>query len=318
MDTTSTRIFRGLPPKAQRQEVAIAIGNFDGVHRGHQALLKAVAKKAKEKNLLSAVLTFEPHPRVYFGDRSILSISTLRDRYNAILDCGIERIYVLPFTIEFASLSPNDFIEKILVRGLNTKWVTAGENFHFGDKGTGSIETLAQMSSSMGFEFAPSPLLTTQGKTVSSTEVRKALYLGKLKEVQELLGRPYCITGRVVHGAALGRTLGFPTLNIDILPPGSVATPALRGVYAVKVTGIDDTKTIYKGVASLGVKPTVTAEARWLLETNVFDWSGDAYGKIICVEFVQKLRDEKKFSGLEELKSAIAKDAQKARDILSH
>jgi len=310
--SNAIKVVRGL--LSEVQACALAIGNFDGVHLGHQALLRRLVEVAKARGLLPAVLTFEPHPREYFGDRSIRRISTLRDRYRAILSCGIERIYVMPFNEALASLTPERFAKEILVKGLDARWVTVGKNFFFGARGEGSTETLETLGKRLGFEVFPQTLLLEDGMTVSSSRVREAMLKGDLTTVEALLGRPYSITGRIVHGAKLGRTLGFPTLNIDILPPGSLATPALRGVFATRITGLEEST--LSGVSSLGVKPTVTSDARWLLETHVFDWTGNAYGKMVTVEFVAKLRDEKRFNGLEQLKDAIANDARRAREIL--
>ena len=316
-DYETFRIIRGLPKPEERVASALAIGNFDGLHLGHAALLKHVSQIAREKRLVPTALTFEPHPREFFKDSSVRLISTLRDRCIAILRCGIKRIHILPFDAALAGLSPETFARKILLEGLNAQTVGVGENFTFGAKGAGTPEVLTELGQKLGFEVLTEPLLTIGNETVSSTRIRDALESGDLRTTELLFGHPYQITGRVVHGSELGRTLGFPTLNIDILPPGSISKPALRGVFAVMVSGVEESGKTFAGVASLGVKPTVTSEARWLLEVNVFDWSGNAYGRMVKVTFVQKLRDEKKFSGLTELKDAIARDALSARNILS-
>lgn len=310
------RIVRGLPRPEERSPSAIAIGNFDGLHLGHASLLKSVVKEAKARRLTPTALTFEPHPREFFKDSSVRLISTLRDRCLDILRCGIERICILPFDETLANLEPEAFAKEILIEGLDARWVGVGENFTFGAMGKGTPETLNALGKDLGFEVLTQPLLKIEGHTVCSSRIRDALEEGDLKTTALLFGHPYQITGRVVHGSELGRTLGFPTLNIDILPPGSISKPALRGVYAVRVKGVDQKGKEYGGVASLGVKPTVTSEARWLLEVNVFDWTGDAYGKMVEVTFVEKLRDEKKFAGLDQLKAAIANDANKARELL--
>lgn len=311
------RIIRGLPRPEERTPCALAIGNFDGTHLGHQALFQTVVSEARARGLLPSVLTFEPHPREFFGDTSIRRISTLRDRYRTILACGIERICVLPFNKALAELSPREFAEKILVDGLDAKWVAVGKNFYFGFKGMGSGDTLERLGKELHFDVHLQPLFSIDGQIACSSRIREALALGDLKTATQLLGHPYCITGRVVHGAQLGRKLGFPTLNIDILPPGSVSKPALQGVFAVAIRNLDESGKTYGGVASLGVKPTVTADARWLLEVNVFDWTGNAYGKMVEITFLEKLRDEKKFDNLAALKEAISQDALCARNLFS-
>lgn len=308
-------VFRGLPPAALWRDCALAIGNFDGVHRGHQALLHETARMAKELGLTSAVLTFEPHPREFFGHEVLSRISTLRDKLTAILACGIDRVYMLSFTQELAKLSPRDFARNILVDGLQTRWVTVGENFRFGDGARGDAQMLKTLGREMGYETYASPLLFQGPSKISSSRLREALARGDFHEAELMLGHPYWITGRVVHGAALGRTLGFPTLNQFVLPPGCHSQPAVRGVFAVHVR-LSPKGPLYAGAASLGQKPTVSSTRRWNLETNVFDWHGDVYGKLARVEFVAKLRDEKKFSGLPELQAAIDHDTISARRIL--
>ena len=311
------RVFRGLPGPHYRIDCAVAIGNFDGVHRGHQALLNEVTAAARERGLVPAVLTFEPHPRELFGADGLIRISTLRDKVNAILECGIERVYIVPFTERLASLTPVEFARDVLSDGLACRWVCVGENFRFGASRRGNFETLQELGQHYGFEAFCSPLLFHGQTHISSSRIRAALELGDLFDVNEMLGRRLSVTGRVVHGAKLGRQLGFPTLNTALVPPGSNARCALHGVWAVKVYGLASAPEVaLAGVASVGLKPTVSTDRRWLLETNVLDWSGNAYGKLIRVEFCAKIREEKKFSGLEELTAAIAADARRARELL--
>ncbi|MBO5659110.1 MAG: bifunctional riboflavin kinase/FAD synthetase [Duodenibacillus sp.] len=306
------RIIRGLPDSLSVVDCALAIGNFDGVHLGHQALLQETVRAANLRGLVPAVLTFEPHPRDYFGRDTLDRISTLRDKFDRILACGIQRVYVIRFDKDFASLTPVEFARDILSRGLHCRWVTVGENFTFGKARSGNYDTLCELGRHYNFETQSTPLLFHGSARISSSRVRAAMALGDLFEVETILGRPYSVTGHVVHGAKLGRNLGFPTLNQYVIAPGSNARPALRGVFAVRIHGLDGTGTIYEGMASLGTKPTVTDKKRWLLETNVFDWSGDAYGRIVRIEFVAKIRDEKKFSSLQELTAAIEHDKEQA------
>ena len=309
-------VFRGLPSPLQRRPSAVAIGNFDGVHLGHQALLEYVKEAAQARGLVPSVVTFEPHPKDFFGrGGEVARISTLYDKVNAILETGIERIYILPFNSRLACMPAETFVRDVLLKGLDACWMSVGKDFRFGGDRAGSVELLEELSRTLPYELYVSPTFYHKEARVSSSRIREALAVGDLYEAALMLGRPYSMTGRVIHGAALGRTLGFPTLNVAMLPPGSKAVCALHGVFAVRVKGLDG-KTVFGGAASLGYKPTVASERRWLLETFVFNYSGNAYGRIVEIEFVQKLRDEKKFSGLEELKDAINRDAETARRLL--
>ena len=307
-------VFRGLPHPLLKRPSAVAIGNFDGVHLGHQALLKSVVHAASERGLVPSVVTFEPHPREVLGADPLPRISTLLDKIEAILATGIERIYIMPFSRRMAALSASEFVEDILVDGLDTRWLMVGEDFRFGSDRTGDVESLHAFGAEHHFEVFASPLVFHGTSKVSSTRIREELAKGDLYEAYLMLGRRYTMAGRVIHGAALGRTLGYPTLNLAPIPPGSRARPAVTGVFAVRVEGLGPS--IRPAVASIGIKPTVTNERRWLLETYVFDWSGSAYGKYVRVHFVEKLRDEKKFGSIEELRAAIESDALRARRIL--
>lgn len=307
-------VFRGLPHPLLKRPSAVAIGNFDGVHLGHQALLQSVVHAASERGLVPSVVTFEPHPREVLGADPLPRISTLLDKIEAILATGIERIYIMPFSRRMAALSASEFVEDILVDGLDTRWLMVGEDFRFGNDRTGDVESLHAFGAEHHFEVFASPLVFHGTSKVSSTRIREELAKGDLYEAYLMLGRRYTMAGRVIHGAALGRTLGYPTLNLAPIPPGSRARPAVTGVFAVRVEGLGPS--IRPAVASIGIKPTVTNERRWLLETHVFDWSGSAYGKYVRVHFVEKLRDEKKFGSIEELRAAIESDALRARRIL--
>ena len=308
-------VFRGLPHPLLRRPSAIAIGNFDGVHLGHQALLEYVKTAAVERGLVPSVVTFEPHPKDFFGRGGDMArISTLHDKVTQILKCGIERIYILPFNTRLAGMRAQDFVTDVLLEGLGASWISVGQDFHFGGDRSGNVDLLHTMSQTLPFELYVAPTFFHKEERVSSSRIRTVLAQGDLFEAAVMLGRPYSMCGRVIHGAALGRRLGYPTLNLAPIPPGSHARPAVTGVYAVRIHGLGDA--VHNGVASIGVKPTVASDGRWLLETHVFDWVGDAYGHVISVEFVQRLRGEKKFSGLEELKAAIESDAAQARRIL--
>ena len=307
------KVFRGLPNAASRAPCALTIGNFDGVHRGHQALLARVREAATRLGVEAAVMTFEPHPREFFarlaGDisRAPARIANLRDKLQALTNAGIDRVIVEHFNAHFAAMSPQDFIEKVLVQGLHVKWLMVGEDFCFGAKRAGNVAMLIDAGKKYGFEVEAMPTVTNNGDRISSSAVRAALANGDLGHAAQLLGHPYAITGHVTHGKKLGRSLGFPTLNLHV----AHKRPALSGIFVVQVHGLAEQP--LPGVASLGVRPTVEDSGRVLLETYVFDFSQQCYGKVVRVEFLKKLRDEEKFVDLPTLTAAIERDAQQAR-----
>jgi riboflavin kinase/FMN adenylyltransferase len=287
---------------------ALTIGNFDGVHRGHRALIGRVTAKARELDLTACVLTFEPHPREFFaGQAAPARISRLRDKLELIEAAGIDRVHVARFDARFAALPALRFIEDVLVRGLATRWLLVGRDFRFGARRTGDYAALESAGARHGFEVESMPDVLHEGLRVSSSAVRDALKAGDLAGAERLLGHPYTISGRVAHGAKLGRSLGFPTANIVLRRP-----PPLGGIFAVEVDGFADA--MRSGVASIGRRPTVNPVPLPLLEVHLFDWDGDLYGAHLRVRFLKKLRDEKKFDGIEALKEAIARDAREARE----
>lgn len=306
------KVFRGLPNAIARAPCALAIGNFDGVHLGHQALLARLRLAASRLQIDAAVMTFEPHPRTFFaqlaGDesRAPTRIANLRDNLAYLHHAGVDKVIVEHFNAHFAALSPMEFIEKILVQGMHVKWLMVGEDFRFGAKRAGDIHLLIEAGKQFGFEVETLPAVQEQGVRISSSAVRGALAAGDFARSEALLGRPYQISGHVVHGQKLGRTLGFPTLNLRI----THHRPALQGIFVVRVHGLDEHA--YNGVASMGVRPTVDDSGRVLLETHVFEYQGNAYGKLIQVEFLKKLRDEEKYVDLPTLVTAIEQDAAQA------
>jgi riboflavin kinase / FMN adenylyltransferase len=287
---------------------ALTIGNFDGVHRGHRALIERVTAKARELDLTACVLTFEPHPREFFaGDAAPARISRLRDKLDLIGAAGIDRVHVARFDARFAALAAPHFVDDVLVRGLATRWLLVGQDFRFGARRTGDYAALESAGARHGFEVESMPDVLHERVRVSSSAVRAALEAGDLAQAERLLGHPYSISGRVAHGAKLGRGLGFPTANIVLRRP-----PPLAGIFAVQVDGLADG--MRSGVASLGRRPTVNPVALPLLEVHLFDWEGELYGAHLRVRFLKKLRDEKKYDGIEALKQAIARDAREARE----
>lgn len=302
------KIFRGVPAPSERTASALTIGNFDGVHRGHQALLQDVVAAAKTRGLTPAVLTFEPHPREFFTpDNAPARVANLRDKVTSLSACGIERLFVLHFNRRLASMSADAFIDDVLVQGCATRWLAVGDDFRFGARRGGDVALLRARGPAAGFEVAQLATVTEGAERISSSAVRAALLAGDLARAERLLGRPYAISGRVLHGAKLGRTIGFPTLNLRV----AHKRPAVHGVFAVRVHGIDEN--VWPGVASVGLRPTVERSGRWLLEVHLFDFAASVYGRMVRVEFVQRLRDEEKYGTLDELTEAIRNDAAQAR-----
>jgi riboflavin kinase/FMN adenylyltransferase len=283
-----------------RGRCALTIGNFDGVHRGHRALIDRVTARAREAKLTSCVLTFEPHPREYFSPEAAPQrITRLRDKLELMAQAGVERVHVARFDARFAALSAERFIEEILMKGLAVQWLLVGRDFRFGAKRAGDFSTLQNH----GFAVEAMPDVQFEGKRVSSSAVRAALAEGDLAGAERLLGHPYTISGRVAHGAKLGRGLGFPTANIVLRRP-----PPIAGIFVVEVDGYG------RGVASVGRRPTVNPVAIPLLEVHLFDHDADLYGEHLRVRFLKKLRDEQKYDGLPALQAAIARDARQAKE----
>ena len=278
---------------------ALAIGNFDGIHLGHQALLAKLVETVKARKVLSAVMTFEPHPREFFTpDQAPARLASLREKLEHFADAGVDVVYLCRFNQKLASLSSDDFIQQVLIKGVHAQVILVGEDFRFGAGRAGSVADIAQAG--LDLISLPQVDVAENGvqQRVSSTRVRNALNAGQLETAKKLLGRAYSISGKVIHGAQLGRKLGFPTANVHMRHE----RPALTGVYAVKLDGLN-------GVANLGVRPTVAGVPKLLLEVHLFDFAGDLYDKHVHVEFHHKIRDEMKFDGLEALKAQIAKDA---------
>jgi len=305
------QVFRGIPRPTERVPCALTVGNFDGVHRGHQALLARVVAAARARGIAAAVMTFEPHPRELFTpDRAPTRISGLRDKFEALAGHGIDRVIVQHFNRSFAALPADAFID-LLIDGCRTRWLLVGDDFRFGARRAGDIALLQRHASHGAFTLEQMPTVVEGDERISSSAVRAALANGDLARARHLLGRPYAMSGRVLHGRKLGRALGFPTLNLRI----AHRHPAVRGVYAVRVHGLGNA--VRPGVASIGLRPTIEDGGHWLLEVHLFDFDDDVYGRLVRVEFVQKLRDEERYSTLDELAAAIRGDASLARALLA-
>ncbi len=292
------QIFRHIPVSNQFP-LALAIGNFDGLHLGHQALLTKTVEVANEQRLMPAVMTFEPHPREFFTPLNAPArLSSLREKLEYFKEAGIQDVYVLRFNQAFSTITASDFMHKVLKASLNANTILVGGDFCFGAKRKGTVQDLI----AHGFQLIDFPAMKVGNARVSSTLVRDALASGELGQARHLLGRPYNISGKVVHGAKRGRQLGYPTANVHMRHE----RPALTGVYAVKLDGRN-------GVANLGIRPTIAGIPKLMLEVYVFDFNEDLYDQHVHVQFFHKIRDEKKFENLEALKTQIALDVESGR-----
>ena len=306
-------VFRGPTQFSAGPACALSIGNFDGVHRGHGALLKQLVNGAKERDLVSCVMTFEPHPKEFFSpDQAPPRILNLRDKLAALAHLGIDQVVVEHFNAAFARLTPEEFVSEIIVKRLNAKWILIGDDFCYGAKRAGNFASLKAAGEKYGFEVSSIQTILEDGERISSSALRTALANGDMKLAEKLLGRPYGISGHVIYGKQLGRKLGFPTLNLAVANHLHHRKPATTGIFTAQVLGL--TEKPLPAVASLGIRPTVEDEGRVLLETHIFDYQQDVYGKIITVELLEKIRDEAKYDGLDALTNAIAADAKHARN----
>ncbi len=325
------KIFRGFHHPEVATACALTIGSFDGVHRGHQAMLALLNSEARHRGVASCVLTFEPHPRDYFAGRhnrpelAPARIGTLRDKLAELERCGVQQAVVLPFNDQLAQLPAQAFIDDVVVRGLGARYLLVGDDFRFGCKRAGDYAMLDAAGPAGGFEVARMNSYEVHGQRVSSTAVRAALTAGDMQEAARLLGRPYAISGHVLHGRKLGRQLaesgpgrsdGFRTLNLRF----AHWKPAASGIFVVQVHGLTDQP--LQGVANLGVRPSLDPDdvngGRVLLETHCLDWpqqlgAEGGYGKIIRVELLHKLHDELKYESLAALTAGIARDREDAR-----
>lgn len=327
------QIFRGIHHPRLAPACALTIGNFDGVHRGHQAMLALLQNEARQRGVPSCVMTFEPHPRDFFAsqtnkpDMAPARIATLRDKLAELQACGITQCVVLPFNQSLASLSPDDFVQQMLVQGLGVRYVLVGDDFCYGAKRAGDYASLSRSGQALGFEVArmnsyeisepPSankPGIT--GVRVSSSAVREALAKGDMRQATLLLGRPYALSGHVVHGRKLGRELNCRTLNIRFAHD----KPAASGIFVAQVHGLAQQP--LPGVANFGVRPSLDANdvngGRVLLETHCLEWptslgAEGGYGKLVRVELLHKLHDELKYDSMDALNQGIQRDCDDAR-----
>ena len=311
------KIFRHFDdvPAACRGAV-VAIGNFDGVHRGHRALIAEAKKQADARGAPLAVLSFEPHPQEYFRPSpESFRLTPLRTKARLLADIGVDALFALTFDGEMARRSPDDFVRAVLIAGLGISGVVVGHDFEFGQKRAGNRATLSQLGGALGFTVTAFDTVTASGdEKISSTLIRQLLKQAKPEEAARLLGHAWAVEARVEHGDARGRKMGFPTANMHL---GHCLAPAF-GVYAVRVAILDGDHVVarHDGVANFGIRPMYQVQVP-LLETHLFDFDGDLYGKYLSVELVRWIRAEAKFPNLEALIAQIAADAAKAREILA-
>ena len=306
------QVIRGLHNlKAQQQGCVATIGNFDGVHLGHQSVFRHLLQKGRELGLPATVVTFEPQPREFFQPVGAPArLTRLREKLQAMHDIGIEQVVVLEFNKRLAAMSARQFVEELLVAGLHIRFLSVGDDFRFGRGRQGDFDLLEQMGLQHGYAVENMNTYMLDADRVSSTRIRQLLTQGDLAAAAQCLGRPYRICGRVSHGDKRGRTIGFPTLNVNL---HRIVSP-LRGVYAVRVLGLAEIP--LPGVANIGNRPTVDGGTRYLLEVHLFDFARAVYGAHVQVEFVRKLREEKRFDSFDALRRQIHEDAATARRVL--
>ncbi|PTR15425.1 FMN adenylyltransferase /riboflavin kinase [Nitrosospira sp. Nsp2] len=309
------RVSHGIPVQAEAP-VALTIGNFDGVHLGHQAMLARLKDAAARLELATCVMIFEPHPREFFApDKAPTRLTSLREKLELLAAAGVERVQICRFNFDFAKIQAEDFIVRILQHGLAARWILVGDDFRFGARRAGDFYMLKAFSTDLGFDVEEMPGYTVDGLRVSSTAVRQALACDDLDLVQRLLGRPYSISGRVVSGDKLGKKIGFPTANIQL----KHNRPPLSGIFAVEVEGDASTfsPSPLQGVASLGLRPTVHEHGLPVLEVHLFDFNREIYGEHVRVHFLLKLRDEEKYPDLASLTKQIGQDVWDAKNFFS-
>ncbi len=306
------RVTRGLHNLTPASGGCVAtIGNFDGVHLGHRAVFQRLAAEGRALGLPTTVITFEPQPMEFFAPQQAPArLTRLREKLDAMQHDGVDRVVLLPFGARLAAMGAHDFVQELLVDGLGTRFLLVGDDFRFGRGREGDFALLEAMGREHGYAVQDLNTVTHGGERVSSTRIREALARGDLGLARHLLGRPYRICGRIGHGDKRGRTIGYPTANINLHRRVS----PLRGVYAVTLGGVANSH--LPGVANIGTRPTVAGDLRHLLEVHLFGFSGDLYGRHAQVEFCLKLRDERKFDSFPALKAQIDLDAVTAREFL--
>lgn len=309
--------------------IRIALGNFDGIHRGHRRVIDPVLRSPPISSfstpIATAVVSFTPHPQSFFTGQQRPLLTPLAERRDYLQSIGVDQLILLDFDAQMAALSPQEFVDQVLVKQLGTEFISVGQNFRFGHQRAGTADALQQMAAAQGIPVHITPLYRCGGDRISSSAIRDALAAGEVETANRLLGRPYCLIGPVVHGQKLGRTIGFPTANLAL--PADKFLPSL-GVYAVYVTLESQTPSTtandipgnrdhvsLPGVMNLGYRPTVDG-VQQTAEVHLLDWSGDLYGQVLTVQLQEFLRPEQKFGGVDALKDQIAQDCERARSLL--
>ena len=308
------KIFRNIEEAQGLNNPVVTIGTFDGVHLGHRAVFDVMKQEAQKINGETVVITFYPHPRIVLGTRQnedLKFINTQEKKIKLIEEAGIDNLIIIEFTKSFAKNSSETFLKDYIVKYVKPKMIIIGHDHHFGRNRHGSFEVLVKTGHALGFDVKKVDPLIVDGITVSSTVIRNLLKDGKIKEANKLLGYEYSITGEVVHGNGIGKTIGYPTANIEVSNEYKLITA--NGVYACRV---EYNENLYGGMGNIGYRPTINDD-KLTIEVNIFDFNRDIYGEVITIRFVDRLRNEVKFDSLEALKRQLEKDRQKALEILN-
>ncbi len=309
------QIWRSKPSPHHKTPIALTIGNFDGMHLGHRAMLARLKSASDHLGITTCVMTFEPHPREFFvPDQAPARLTCLREKLEQLAASGVDYVRVYRFNYNFAKISPETFVSQVLLKDHAVRWLLIGDDFRFGARRAGDFTLLQALSREMDFAVEKMPSIRVDGERVSSTRIRDALQAGDLQTALRLLGRPYSISGRVIHGNKLGTKLGFPTANIQI----RFNRPPLSGIFAVRVRGAFKTSPSQEisGVASLGTRPTIHDNGRPILEVHLFNFNQTIYGSYLQVDFIHKLRDEEKYPNIRTLVQQIKKDVIEAKNYL--
>lgn len=306
------KIYRQLDEIVELKNPVVTIGTFDGVHIGHRKILESLIKSAQEINGLSMVMTFDPHPRhVLQPNRKVTLLTLLEEKIELLKNVGIDAIFIQHFDLNFSSLTSNEFVENILVKGLGVKKLVIGYDHHFGKNRNGSLADLQMLGKINGFEVEEIPAQDVDHVVVSSTKIRNAIEEGAVEKANEFLGYAYAITSKVIEGRKLGRTIGFPTANLAL--PTEMKLIPLSGVYAVKVTAEHNT---YKGMLNIGFKPTIAENQVLSAEVHILDFNQQIYGKTIKIEFIRRIRSEMKFENFDKLAEQLQEDKRTVSNIL--
>lgn len=306
------QIWRSKPSPNKKTPLALTIGNFDGVHLGHQAMLSRLRHTANTLGIAACVMTFEPHPREFFApDQAPTRLTSFREKIEQLAKSDVDYVRVYRFNYDFAKINPEKFVSKLLQNELSIRWLLVGDDFRFGARRAGDFALLNALSKQHGFEVEEMPSFLIDNQRISSSHIRNALNEGDLQTAERFLGRPYSMSGRVIDGDKLGKKMGFPTANIQI----KHNRPPLSGIFAVNVHGAikSSPSLALPGVASLGVRPTVHKNGNPVLEVHLFDFDQPIYGYHLRVDFLHKLREEEKYPNLDILVQQIEQDIIQAK-----